>query len=67
MALKKVKDFSKFKNYLSDALVARICPIGKKIKDLNNDKNYLSQILCEGASKANLILSCTASILVSIL
>ncbi len=51
----KGKDFSKFKNYLSDALVARICPIGKKIKDLNNDKNYLSQILREGASKANLI------------
>ena len=27
------KDFSKFKNELSDALVATICPIGKKLKN----------------------------------
>ena len=29
------KDFSKFKNELSEALIATICPIGKKIKELN--------------------------------
>ena len=51
----KGKDFSKFKTDLSDALVAKICPIGKKIKDLNNDKSYLLQILREGAVKANSI------------
>ena len=32
----KGKEFSKFKDRLSDALVAEICPVGKKIKDLNN-------------------------------
>ena len=46
------KDFSKFKENLSDALINVICPIGKKIKDLNNDKSYLLKILNEGSSKA---------------
>jgi len=49
------KDFSKFKNELSDALVATICPIGKKIKELKNDNKYLLEILQEGTNKANAI------------
>ena len=49
------KDFSKFKNELSDALVATICPIGKKIKELKNDSKYLMGILKEGSNKAGII------------
>tara|TARA_B100000959_G_C14966803_1_gene618086 strand:- start:1991 stop:2599 length:609 start_codon:yes stop_codon:yes gene_type:complete len=49
------KDFSKFKNELSDVLVATICPIGKKIKELKNDNKYLLEILREGTNKANVI------------
>ena len=49
------KDFSKFKNELSDVLVAIVCPIGKKIKELKKDNKYLLQILQEGANKADLI------------
>ena len=49
------KDFSKFKNELSDALVATICPIGKKIKELKNDRKYLMRILKEGSNKAGII------------
>ena len=49
------KDFSKFKNELSDALVATICPIGKKIKELKNDSKYLMGILKEGSNKAGRI------------
>ena len=49
------KDFSKFKNELSDALVATICPIGKKIKELKNDSKYLMGILKEGSNKAGTI------------
>ena len=51
----KGKEFSKFKNDLSDALVATICPIGKKIKNLKNDQSYLLKILHEGTEKANFI------------
>ena len=49
------KDFSKFKENLSDALIASICPIGKKIKDLNKDRSYLLKILQEGSIKARKI------------
>ena len=49
------KDFSKFKNELSDVIVAAICPIGKKIKELKKDDKYLLKILQEGASKAGFI------------
>ncbi len=51
------KDFSKFKNKLSDALIATICPIGKKIKQLNKDKSQLVNILSEGTKKAKEIAS----------
>ena len=49
------KDFSKFKENLSDALISAICPIGKRIKDLNNDKSYLLKILKEGSNRARKI------------
>ncbi len=49
------KDFSKFKEQLSQVLIDTICPIGKKIKDLNNDKAYLMKVLKEGSSKARKI------------
>ena len=49
------KDFSKFKENLSDALISTICPIGKKIKDLNKDKSYLLKILKEGSNRARKI------------
>ncbi len=49
------KDFSKFKENLSEVLISTICPIGKKIKNLNNDKAYLMKILKDGSSKARKI------------
>tara|TARA_Y100000590_G_scaffold453711_1_gene599253 strand:- start:2381 stop:3391 length:1011 start_codon:yes stop_codon:yes gene_type:complete len=49
------KDFSKFKENLSEVLISTICPIGKKIKKLNNDKAYLMKILKDGSSKARKI------------
>ncbi len=49
------KDFSKFKENLSEELINTICPIGKKIKDLNNDKTHLLKILKEGSSRARKI------------
>ena len=49
------KDFSKFKENLSDALISTICPIGKKIKDLNKDKSYILKILKEGSNRARKI------------
>ena len=49
------KEFSKFKEILSDALIATICPIGKKIYELKKDKTYLVKILNEGSNKARKI------------
>tara|TARA_B100002052_G_C15760671_1_gene542153 strand:- start:349 stop:1032 length:684 start_codon:yes stop_codon:yes gene_type:complete len=46
------KDFSKFKEKLSEILIDTICPIGKKIKELNSDKVLLQSILKDGSNKA---------------
>ena len=46
------KNFSFFKNNLSDLLVDKIEPIGKKIKDLIKDEKYLDKVLEDGAKKA---------------
>ena len=46
------KNFSEFKNKLSEILVERISPISLEIKKLLSDTNHLDQILLEGASKA---------------
>jgi tryptophanyl-tRNA synthetase len=47
------KEFSYFKNKLSDVLIETICPVGKKIKELMNDKMYLETILKKGGEKAS--------------
>ena len=48
------KNFSEFKEKLSEVLVDKIEPISLEIKKLLNDQAYLSSILQEGAEKANL-------------
>ncbi|WP_440613562.1 tryptophan--tRNA ligase [Candidatus Pelagibacter sp. HIMB1748] len=51
------KNFSEFKNQLSDLLVKKIEPISLEIKKLLNDRPYLDKILLEGVEKANSIAS----------
>ena len=51
------KNFSEFKEKLSDQLVNKIEPISREINKLINDKSYLDKILLEGVEKANLIAS----------
>ena len=51
------KNFSEFKEKLSNLLVDKIEPISIEIKKLLNDHNYLNSILEEGAEKANDIAS----------
>ena len=53
----KGKNFSEFKEKLSDTLIETIDPISKEIKKLLNDENYLDKILLEGSDKANEIAS----------
>ena len=47
------KNFSIFKDKLSELLANKIDPIGKKIKNLLKDEKYLDQILENGAQKAD--------------
>ena len=51
------KNFSEFKNNLSQVLVDKIDPISQEIKKLLNDSAYLDQILLEGSRKAEEIAS----------
>ncbi len=51
------KNFSEFKEKLSDQLVNKIDPISKEIKKLLRDKSYLDKILLDGVEKADLIAS----------
>jgi tryptophanyl-tRNA synthetase len=51
------KNFSVFKESLSEILVNKIEPISIEIKKLLADQKYLDQILLEGVEKANLIAS----------
>ena len=51
------KNFSEFKDNLSQVLVEKIVPISNEIKKLTNDKEYLNKILSEGNQKANDIAS----------
>ena len=53
----KGKNFSDFKNSLSDALVEKIYPISLEIKKLLKDERYIDEILLSGASKAEKIAS----------
>jgi tryptophanyl-tRNA synthetase len=51
----KKKNFSEFKEKLSEVLIEKIEPISKEIKKLLNDKKYLDSILLEGSNKAEKI------------
>ncbi|MDC3089971.1 tryptophan--tRNA ligase, partial [Candidatus Pelagibacter sp.] len=51
------KNFSDFKESLSQVLVDKITPISVEIKKLLNDKKYLDNVLEEGSKKANEIAS----------
>ena len=51
------KNFSEFKESLSQVLVEKIIPISKEIKKLLNEKKYLDKILLEGFEKAGKIAS----------
>ena len=51
------KNFSEFKEKLSEVLVDKIQPISLEIKKLLDDKSYLDTILLEGAERANIIAS----------
>jgi len=51
------KNFSEFKENLSQAMIEKIIPISSEIKKLLNDKRYLDSILIDGYEKANNIAS----------
>lgn len=51
------KNFSEFKEKLSEVLVDKIQPISTEIKKLLDDKSYLDNILLEGVERANIIAS----------
>jgi tryptophanyl-tRNA synthetase len=51
------KNFSEFKENLSQVVVDKITPISIEIKKLLNDKNFLDTILLEGCKKADTIAS----------
>ena len=51
------KNFSDFKEKLSDLLVEKITPISKEIKKLLNDERNLDRILYDGSQKADKIAS----------
>ena len=49
------KNFSEFKENLSEVLIEKIEPISKEIKKLLDDERYLDAILLEGSGKAGKI------------
>ena len=51
------KNFSEFKENLSQVLVDKINPISTEIKKLLNEENYLDEILSDGCTKAREISS----------
>jgi tryptophanyl-tRNA synthetase len=51
------KQFSEFKEKLSEVLIEKLGPISKEIKKLLNDEKYLDSILLEGSEKADKIAS----------
>jgi len=51
------KQFSEFKEKLSESLIEKIDPISKEIKKLLGDKKYLDEILLKGSEKADIIAS----------
>ncbi len=51
------KNFSDFKNELSEVVVSKIIPISKEIKKLLEDNSFLDSILLDGVERANKIAS----------
>ena len=51
------KNFSEFKENLSQVMIDKISPISSEIKKLLDEKKYLDKILLEGAKKADKIAS----------
>ena len=51
------KNFSEFKQKLSDLVVEKISPISDEINKLKKDNNFIDKILEEGAVKADKITS----------
>ena len=51
------KNFSEFKDELSNVLVNKVLPISEEIKKLIKDQAYLDSILLDGVEKANKIAS----------
>ena len=51
------KNFSDFKNNLSQVLVDKINPISQEIQKLLSDTSYLAQILSKGSEKEDEIAS----------
>ncbi|MDA7831296.1 tryptophan--tRNA ligase [Candidatus Pelagibacter sp.] len=51
------KNFSEFKDKLSEVLIERIEPISKEIKKLLEDQKFLDSVLLEGSNKADKIAS----------
>jgi tryptophanyl-tRNA synthetase len=51
------KQFSQFKERLSEVLIEKIEPISKEIKKLLNEEKYLDEILFKGSEKADIIAS----------
>jgi tryptophanyl-tRNA synthetase len=51
------KQFSEFKEKLSEVLIEKIEPISNEIRRLLNDEKYLDEILLKGSEKADKIAS----------
>ena len=51
------RNFSEFKNKLSDLIVDKISPISNEINKIQKDKNFIDDVLNKGAEKANVIAS----------
>ena len=49
------KNFSEFKENLTQVLVDKLFPLSLEIKKLLNEKNYLDQILIEGLKKQTIL------------
>ena len=47
------KQFSDFKNDLSDLLINRLSPIRQELIKINNDEGFLREVLNSGAIKAS--------------
>tara|TARA_B100001029_G_scaffold155654_1_gene140600 strand:+ start:1555 stop:2556 length:1002 start_codon:yes stop_codon:yes gene_type:complete len=51
------RNFSEFKNKLSDLLIEKLSPVSQKMKNIQKDSKYIDDVLKEGAERANAIAS----------